>query len=85
MLVSYSTERSSQDRTAETIVNRHMYNKTAFTKSMNYIFLGTQCTGHVEANTSFTGVTGRWGLLSHAENAVRLLALSIWKVHGKAS
>ena len=35
--------------------------------------------GHILANTRLigcTGVTGRWGLLSHAQNAVRWLALS---------
>ena len=29
---------------------------------------------------SYTGVTGRWGLLSHARNAVRWLTLSIQQV-----
>ena len=32
------------------------------------------CTRHVSANTS-SGVTRRWGLLSHAQNAVRWLVL----------
>ena len=30
--------------------------------------------GRVSANTSSAGVTRRWGLLSHAQNAVRWLA-----------
>ena len=44
----------------------------------------THWTGHVLANTRphqlCSGVTGRWGLLSHVQNAVRWLALSNWSV-----
>ena len=39
------------------------------------------CAGHISANTrrliSCAGVTGRWGLLSHAQNVVEQLTLSI--------
>ena len=34
----------------------------------------THCAGCVSANTSCAGVTGRWGLPYHAQNAVRWLA-----------